>query len=234
MNFLVHGFNSIMSICDILVSGRPCRLMHFYHPLVVILANIAFSSIYWAAGGLNYDGSSYIYPVLNWDNLSLTVPFAWLSVYSSHCPSSTLSCGHCTNLGTTCYAAGSKEKPWVNRYLMAKTTQYTNYSLTVRCVQCHLLGGGRSERKRTLLYSFIYPILNWENLSLTVPFVLVGLTIGLPLVHGVIWSLHVLRDRVIQCARKFDEQNDYYQSRWNPAFVLDETGGDNSAIVIKA
>jgi hypothetical protein len=117
---------------------------------------------------------------------------------------------------------------------MAKTTQYTNYSLTVRRVQCHLLGGGRSERKRTLLYSFIYPILNWENLSLTVPFVLVGLTIGLPLVHGVIWSLHVLRDRVIQCARKFDEQNDYYQSRWNPAFVLDETGGANSAIVIKA
>lgn len=90
--------------------------------------------------------------------------------------------------------------------------------------------GGRRENG----LSYIYPILNWENLSLTVPFVLVGLTIGLPLVHGVIWSLHVLRDRVIQCARKFDEQNDYYQSRWNPAFVLDETGGVNSAIVIKA
>ena len=81
MNFLVHGFNSIMSICDILVSGRPCRLMHFYHPLVVILANIAFSSIYWAAGGLNNDGSSYIYPVLNWDNLSLTVPFVTIGLF---------------------------------------------------------------------------------------------------------------------------------------------------------
>lgn len=63
MNFLVHGFNSIMSIGDILVSGRPCRLMHFYQPFVVLLAYIAFSSIYWAAGGLNANGDSYIYPV---------------------------------------------------------------------------------------------------------------------------------------------------------------------------
>jgi hypothetical protein len=81
MNFLVHGFNSIMSICDILVSGRPCRLMHFYHPLVVILAYIAFSSIYWAAGGVNSNGNSYIYPVLDWDNLGLTVPFVTIGLF---------------------------------------------------------------------------------------------------------------------------------------------------------
>lgn len=63
MNFFVHGFNSIMSIGDIIVSGRPCRLMHFYQPFVVLLAYIAFSSIYWAAGGVNSNGDSYIYPV---------------------------------------------------------------------------------------------------------------------------------------------------------------------------
>ncbi|EFX90156.1 hypothetical protein DAPPUDRAFT_232695 [Daphnia pulex] len=118
-----------MSICDIFISKRPCRMLHFHHSFAALGPYVVFSAIYWAAGGQRENGLSY----------------------------------------------------------------------------------------------YIYPILNWENLSLTVPFVLVGLTIGLPLVHGVIWSLHVLRDRVIQCARKFDEQNDYYQSRWNPAFVWDRT-----------
>lgn len=81
MNFLVHGFNSIMTIFDILVSGRPCRLMHFYHPFVFWLAYIAFSSIYWAAGGVNPSGNSYIYPVLNWDNLDLTAPFVVIGLF---------------------------------------------------------------------------------------------------------------------------------------------------------
>lgn len=81
MNFFVHGFNSIVSVGDILVSGRPCRLMHFYQPFVVILAYVAFSAIYWAAGGVNSDGLSYIYPVLNWDNLSLTVPFVTIGLF---------------------------------------------------------------------------------------------------------------------------------------------------------
>jgi hypothetical protein len=91
--------------------------------------------------------------------------------------------------------------------------------------------GGRRENG----LSYIYPILNWENLSLTVPFVTVGLMIGLPFVHGLIWSLHLLRDRVINCARRgtFDEQNDY-QSRWNPAFVLDETSANSATVIIKA
>lgn len=138
-DILVHALNSVMSISDVFISKRPCRMLHFHHSFAALGPYVVFSAIYWAAGGQRENGLSYI-----------------------------------------------------------------------------------------------YPILNWENLSLTVPFVLVGLTIGLPLVHGVIWSLHLLRDRVIKCARKetSDEQHDY-QSRWNPAFVLDDTGA-NSATVIKA
>lgn len=75
MNFFVHGFNSIMSVFDIFVSRRPCRLLHFYHPFVIMLAYVAFTAIYWAAGGRTDQGLSYIYPVTNWENLSLTVPF---------------------------------------------------------------------------------------------------------------------------------------------------------------
>lgn len=93
--------------------------------------------------------------------------------------------------------------------------------------------GGRRENG----LSYIYPILNWENLRLTVPFVTVGLMIGTPLVHALIWSLHLLRDRVIKCAKRgiFDDEQHDYQSRWNPAFVLDETSANSSsATVIKA
>ena len=75
MNFFVHAFNSIASIGDLLLAKRPCRLMHFYHPLLIFLAYTAFSAIYWAAGGRNEDGLSYIYPVLDWENLGLTIPF---------------------------------------------------------------------------------------------------------------------------------------------------------------
>lgn len=70
-----------MTIIDIVVSGRPCRLMHFYQPFVVWLAYIAFSTIYWAAGGVNENGDHYIYPILDWDNLGLTVPFVTIGMF---------------------------------------------------------------------------------------------------------------------------------------------------------
>lgn len=81
INFLIHGFNSITTIIDAVVSGRPCRLMHFYQPFVVILAYVAFSVIYWVAGGVNSNGDTYIYPVLDWDNLGLTVPFVTIGLF---------------------------------------------------------------------------------------------------------------------------------------------------------
>ena len=81
MNFFVHGFNSIMSVFDIFASRRPCRLLHFYHPFVIMLAYVAFTAIYWAAGGRTDQGLSYIYPVTNWENLKLTVPFVIVGLF---------------------------------------------------------------------------------------------------------------------------------------------------------
>ena len=81
MNFFVHGFNSIMSFFDIFLTKRPSRLMHFYHPMVIMLAYTAFTAIYWAAGGHTDTGSSYIYPVTNWENLQLTLPFVIIGLF---------------------------------------------------------------------------------------------------------------------------------------------------------
>ncbi len=80
MTFLVHGFNSIMAIMDIFLSKRPCRLLHFYHPLVLFVAYVAFSLIFWAVDGRNENGLSYIYPILNWNNLGLTVPIVFIGL----------------------------------------------------------------------------------------------------------------------------------------------------------
>ena len=80
MTFLVHGFKSIMAIMDIFLSKRPCRLLHFYHPLVLFVAYVAFSLIFWAVDGRNENGLSYIYPILNWNNLGLTVPIVFIGL----------------------------------------------------------------------------------------------------------------------------------------------------------
>ena len=42
-------------------------MLHFLHPLLIMVDYIIFTVIYWAAGGVDYNGNHYIYPVLNWD-----------------------------------------------------------------------------------------------------------------------------------------------------------------------
>lgn len=102
---------------------------------------------------------------------------------------------------------------------LAALVPYTVFSII------YWAAGGRRENG----LSYIYPILNWENLHLTIPFVLVGLTIGLPLVHCFIWSLHLMRDYLLTRfnERTFTKQKTY-QSQWNPAFVLEESCVKNS------
>lgn len=81
INFFVHAFNSIVSVVDLFVGKRPCNLLHFYHPFTALLAYTAFSVIYWAAGGRTKYGVTYIYSVLNWNNLGLTIPFVCIGLF---------------------------------------------------------------------------------------------------------------------------------------------------------
>merc|ERR1711911_265555 len=67
IDVFVHALNSVIIVVDIVVTHRPFRLLHFLHPLLIMVDYIIFTVIYWAAGGVDYNGNHYIYPVLNWD-----------------------------------------------------------------------------------------------------------------------------------------------------------------------
>ncbi len=81
VDFLVHAVNSIVSMSDLFISKRPYRILHFFHPLAFLTAYAAFSAIYWAAGGRNENGQSYIYVYLNWENLNSTIPFVAIGLF---------------------------------------------------------------------------------------------------------------------------------------------------------
>lgn len=79
--------------------------------------------------------------------------------------------------------------------------------------------GGRRENGM----STIYPLLDWDNVSVTLPCVTVGLILGLLFIHGLVWALHLFRDRVINCVNSHGtEENPALQGQWNPALIIDE------------
>lgn len=80
MNFFVHGLIWIVSTSDILISLRPCRLLHFYQPVLFVAFYLIFTLIYWAAGGHDPKGFPYIYTMTNWANPTFSVPLAVLTV----------------------------------------------------------------------------------------------------------------------------------------------------------
>ncbi|XP_078657119.1 protein rolling stone-like [Branchiostoma floridae x Branchiostoma belcheri] len=65
-SILTHGTNCVVIVIDILISGLPCRLLHFIYPSCFALVYILFTVIYWAAGGTDIINRSWIYPVLDY------------------------------------------------------------------------------------------------------------------------------------------------------------------------
>lgn len=63
---------------DIIVTRRPLRLLHIYQPFGILLLYVIFSVIYWAAGGVDFEGNSYIYAVLDWNKPGDTLIFCLL------------------------------------------------------------------------------------------------------------------------------------------------------------
>ena len=61
-----HLGNGIAGLIDLWVSGLPIRFLHFYMPQLFSAAYISFTGVYYAAGGTGYNGTSYIYPPLDY------------------------------------------------------------------------------------------------------------------------------------------------------------------------
>ena len=59
---IVHAFNSISMVIDTMLSSIPVRLLHVVYPLLYTVTCALFTVIYWACGGTNPSGASYIYP----------------------------------------------------------------------------------------------------------------------------------------------------------------------------
>ncbi|XP_019642092.1 PREDICTED: protein rolling stone-like [Branchiostoma belcheri] len=65
-SILTHSVNSVTIVIDVMLSGLPCRLLHFVYPSTFGLVYIIFSVIYWAAGGTGLYDYPFIYPYLDY------------------------------------------------------------------------------------------------------------------------------------------------------------------------
>ena len=43
----IHGANSVYVVFDMMVTGIPVRILHFYQPLILGTIYVAFTGIYW-------------------------------------------------------------------------------------------------------------------------------------------------------------------------------------------
>lgn len=75
LNAEVHIINSVYVLIDLWVVASPLRILHFYIPFIYLTIYLIFTLIYYYAGGLTPDGKSAIYPIMDWENLQVTIPF---------------------------------------------------------------------------------------------------------------------------------------------------------------
>lgn len=67
VNANTHLVNAIFALIDVFFSGIPVRILHFAYPAIIGGGYAVFSGIYFAAGGTNVQGDSFIYPVLDYE-----------------------------------------------------------------------------------------------------------------------------------------------------------------------
>lgn len=73
LNFMLHLFNTVLMLLDLIIVGVPIRVEHFWWPLVCGVIYILFTVIYYHAGGLDKHGDHYIYKILDWKRPGRTV-----------------------------------------------------------------------------------------------------------------------------------------------------------------
>lgn len=80
LNLLMHAFNAILMVLDVIVVAHPFRLLHFCWPLLFIFTYFCFSVIYHLAGGTGKNNAPSIYPALDWNKIESTLPIVFLGM----------------------------------------------------------------------------------------------------------------------------------------------------------
>ncbi|XP_078657447.1 protein rolling stone-like [Branchiostoma floridae x Branchiostoma belcheri] len=65
-SILFHAMNTVVIVIDVFVSGLPYRLLHLVYPSAFGFAYVVFTVIYWVAGGTDFFGRPWIYPVIDY------------------------------------------------------------------------------------------------------------------------------------------------------------------------
>ena len=65
--FLTHGMNTIYIVLNLLVTGIPVRVLHFWQPLTFGLVYGVFSLVYTLSGATNDKDEPFIYAILDWN-----------------------------------------------------------------------------------------------------------------------------------------------------------------------
>lgn len=67
LNVVLHLVNGVVAVLDMWISRMPVRIYHMLYLMLLSFAYVAFTGVYYAAGGGNdYDNGTYIYPQLNY------------------------------------------------------------------------------------------------------------------------------------------------------------------------
>lgn len=61
----------VLIVVETLICGIPVRLCHVVYPMLFTVLYIIFTAIYWASGGTDTLGKSYIYRLLDYDHMDL-------------------------------------------------------------------------------------------------------------------------------------------------------------------
>lgn len=62
----IHLVNGILALVDLWMTGVPIRVYHALYSILFALSYVAFTGVYYAAGGTDPTGNSFIYPLLNY------------------------------------------------------------------------------------------------------------------------------------------------------------------------
>jgi len=86
----LHTINGIVAVLDLWFSGVPVRFYHAVYSIAFGCAYVAFTGLYYVAGGTGLEGSRYIYPFLDYSlnpkaAIALATSSAVLLVGLVHC-----------------------------------------------------------------------------------------------------------------------------------------------------